>query len=202
MHRNLAGAHTARRRAERGPLLLAVVTLLALGLVLAGCSGGDSKAAVKRTTTTAPETTTTKPPPPKAPLTGLDDPSGQSLTRPAVSVKVENTAFARPQAGLDQADVVYEEVVEGGITRFVAIFNSQVPDVIGPVRSVRAMDPDIVWPLGGIFAFSGGTQDNIDLAATAPVKIATENNTDVLVRNAQGQPPRDAPHNLYALGGP
>ena len=203
MHRTPAGARTARRDAERGPLVLAAVTLLTLALVLAGCSGGDGKAAaVKRTTTTAPETTTTKPPPPKAPLTGLDDPSGQSITRPAASLKVENTEFARPQAGLDQADVVYEEVVEGGITRFVAIFNSQVPDVIGPVRSVRAMDPDIVWPLGGIFAFSGGTQDNVDHAATAPVNIVTENNTGVLVRNAQGQPPREAPHNLYALGGP
>ena len=101
------------------------------------------------------------PPPPTAPLTGLPDPSGDSLKRPAASLKVENTPDARPQGGLDQADVVYEEVVEGGITRLVAIFNSHVPDVIGPVRSVRAMDPDIVWPLGGLFAFSGGTEDNV-----------------------------------------
>ena len=137
-----------------------------------------------------------------APLTGLDDPSGQSLTRPAVSVKVENTPGARPQGGLDQADVVYEEVVEGDITRLVAMFNSQVPDVIGPVRSVRAIDPDIVWPLGGIFAFSGGAPVNVEAAQAAPVTIVTENNQDVLVRNAAGQPPRGAPHNLYALGPP
>ena len=79
-----------------------------------------------------------------------------------MSVKVENTPDARPQAGIDQADVLYEEVVEGNITRFVAIFNSQIPDVIGPVRSVRAEDPDIVWPIGGIFAYSGGAQVNVN----------------------------------------
>src|SRR5262249_44560808 len=109
---------------------------------------------------------------------------------------------SRPQGGLEQADVVYEEVVEGGITRFLAMYNSHVPDVIGPVRSVRAMDPDIVWPVGGIFAFSGGTDDNVIAAQAAPVRVITENNTDILVRNAAGQPPRSAPHNLYALGGP
>jgi hypothetical protein len=180
---------------------MAVVVVASLGL--AACSGGgDEKADAKKvtTTTTVPSTTTTAPPPPVAPLTGLDDPSGQSLTRPAVSAKVENTEFARPQAGLDQADVVYEEVVEGNITRLVAMFNSQIPAVIGPVRSVRAIDPDIVWPVGGIFTFSGGAAINVDAAAAAPVTIVTENNQDVLVRNAPDQPPRDSPHNLYALG--
>ena len=189
-----------RSSRTRGTLVLVALVALA-ALVLASCSGGDDAAAAKHTTTTAAPTTTTAPPP-TAPLTGLEDPTGASLKRPAASLKVENTEFARPQAGLDQADVVYEEVVEGGITRFVAIFNSQVPDVIGPVRSVRAMDADIVWPLGGIFAFSGGTIDNVNLAATAPVTIVTENNVGVLVRNAPGQPSREAPHNLYALGGP
>ena len=58
-----------------------------------------------------------------------------------MSVKVENTEAARPQTGIDQADVVYEEVVEGDITRFVAMFNSTVPAVIGPVRSVRTRTP-------------------------------------------------------------
>ena len=72
-------------------------------------------------------------------------------------MKIENTPEARPQSGLDVADVVYEEVVEGGITRFWAIFNSHAPDHVGPIRSVRRMDPDIVSPLGGVVAYSGGT---------------------------------------------
>ncbi len=197
---------STNRSGFRRALVAASVALL-LGASAAACSsGGDETAAAEKkkptTTTAAPSTTTTTPPPPRAPLTGLEDPSGQSVTRPAVSVKVENTPDARPQGGLDQADVVYEEVVEGNITRLVAMFNSQVPDVIGPVRSVRAIDPDIVWPLGGIFAFSGGAPINVEAAQAAPVTIVTENNTDVLVRNADGQPRRPAPHNLYALGPP
>ena len=172
-----------------------------LALTAAACGGGDSKAApVKRTTTTVPATTTTVAPP-IAPLTGLVDPSGQSLTRPALSVKVENTDAARPQTGIDQADVVYEEVVEGNITRFVAVFNSTVPNVIGPVRSVRAEDPDIVWPLGGIFAYSGGAPVNVDAINAAPVHAVDESAAgDAMVRNESNQPPRDAPHNLYGLG--
>ena len=99
---------------------------VALALTASACGGGSEAATPKRTTTTAAATTTTVAAP-VAPLTGLADPSGASLTRPALSVKVENTDAARPQAGIDQADVLYEEVVEGNITRFVAIFNSTVP---------------------------------------------------------------------------
>jgi hypothetical protein len=142
-------------------------------------------------------------PVPIAPLTGLADPGGASLTRPALSVKVENTPPARPQAGLDMADVVYEEEVEGNITRFLAIFNSTIPDTIGPVRSVREQDPDIVWPLGGVFAYSGGTADNVALINSAPVHTIDENAGDpngAMERNAPGQPPRDVPHNLYGHG--
>ena len=118
-------------------------------------------------------------------------------------MKVENTDAARPQTGIDQADVVYEEVVEGDITRFVAIFNSTVPGVIGPVRSVRAEDPDIVWPLGGIFAYSGGAPVNVDAINAAPVHAVDEDTAGAaMVRNEPNQPPRDAPHNLYGLGQP
>ena len=178
--------------------VLAGVAVLAL--VASACGGGDSKAATPKSTTTTVAPTTTTVAIPVAPLTGLQDPAGASLTRPALSVKVENTEAARPQTGIDQADVVYEEVVESNITRFVAVFNSAVPDVIGPVRSVRAEDPDIVWPLGGIFAYSGGAPVNVDAINAAPVNAVDENNEGVLVRNEPNQPPRDAPHNLYGLG--
>ncbi len=69
-----------------------------------------------------------------------------------------------PKYGVDQADVVYEEVVEGGITRLAAIFNSQAPDRVGPVRSVRKTDQSLVWPIGGVFAYSGGApvRDRVD----------------------------------------
>jgi hypothetical protein len=172
----------------------------ALALTASACGGGGSGAATPESTTTRASTTTTVAVP-SAPLTGLPDPGGASLTRPALSVKVENTEAARPQAGIEQADVLYEEVVEGNITRFVAIFNSEVPNVIGPVRSVRAEDPDIVSPLGGIFAYSGGAPVNVDAINAAPVHAVDEDAAGAaMVRNESSQPPRDAPHNLYGLG--
>lgn len=188
-----------RRTRRRGAALGVVV---ALATILAACGGGGGAAKPKATTTSAAATTTTVKPT-VAPLTGLDDPSGQSLTRPVLSVKVENTPDARPQAGIEQADVLYEEVVEAGITRFVAMFNSTVPDVVGPVRSVRAEDPDIVWPLGGIFAYSGGAPVNVDAINAAPVHAVDEDAAGpAMVRNQKDQPARDAPHNLYGLGQP
>jgi hypothetical protein len=135
----------------------------------------------------------------------VPNPTGESQRRPALSVKVENTPEARPQVGIDQADVVYEEEVEGNITRFVAIFNSTAPDTIGPVRSVRVQDPDIVWPIRGIFAYSGGAQEPVDAINAAPVH-AVDNTAAVadgrngMERDVPGQPPREAPHNLYAHG--
>jgi hypothetical protein len=178
-----------------------VAGVLVLTTALAACGGGgdSKKKAVAKTTTSTSTSTTTTVKIPIAPLTGALDPSGASLTRPALEIKVENTTAARPQAGIDQADVVYEEVVEGNITRFVTIFNSTVPETVGPVRSVRAEDPDIVWPLGGIFAFSGGAAVNVDAINAAPVKAVDESSAGSgMERNAAGQPPRDAPHNLYA----
>ncbi len=78
-------------------------------------------------------------------------------------MKIDNTQSGHPKYGVDQADVVYEEVVEAGITRLAAIFNSQAPDRVGPVRSVRKTDQSLVWPIGGIFAYSGGAPYAIDV---------------------------------------
>jgi hypothetical protein len=89
-----------------------------------------------------------------APLTGL--PAGrEARVRPALAVKIDGAPLAHPHVGLDHADVVYEEPVEG-ITRYVAVFHSQAPEVVGPIRSVRPMDPLIVRPLHGLLAISGG----------------------------------------------
>ena len=97
----------------------------------------------------------------RAPLTGRLDPTGATRAHGALAVKIENTPEARPQAGLDEADVVYEEVVEGGITRFWAVFDSRIPSTVGPIRSVRALDPDLVAPLHAVVAYSGGTDPNV-----------------------------------------
>jgi hypothetical protein len=149
------------------------------------------------TATTTPSTTTTTIPIPIAPLTGLPDPGGLALTRPALTVKIENTPEALPQWGINQADDVYEEIVNGGITRLAAIFNSQAPAKIGPVRSVRPTDTQVVWPLGGIFAYSGGAPYAVTSIETAPVKLVDESSAGTAMFR---DPDLEAPHNLFGIG--
>ena len=110
-------------------------------------------------------------------MTGLPDPTAVSMRRSALTVKIDNTPMAHPQFGINEADVVYEEIVEGGITRLAAIFDSHLPSVVGPVRSVRRTDREIVFPIGGIFAFSGGAEYALRSIATAPVKLYDEANS-------------------------
>jgi hypothetical protein len=191
-------------RTRRVQVIIGAVVLVAAIVAVAALAlgGGNDKK-----TATTPKSTTTKPRPPKpgrrAPLTGLVDKSGKSFTRPAVTVKVNNTGAAK-QYGIHQADVVYEEVVEGGITRLAAIFNSQAPQRVGPVRSVRKTDQSIVWPIGGVFVYSGGAQYAIDSINTAPVTQLDETRAGALMFRAEGtqyQSSSDytqAPYNLWA----
>jgi hypothetical protein len=147
------------------------------------------------TTTTSEPSTTTVLTGPIAPLTGLIDPSGAVATRCAVTVKIGNTVEAHPQDGVEFADVVYEEEVEGGITRLAAIYHSQAPDRSGPVRSVRPIDPSIVWPLRGVFVYSGGAPFELASLVGAPVtKVDETVGGSMMTRD----PSRKAPHNLYA----
>lgn len=102
--------------------------------------------------------------------------------------------MAHPQYGIDKADVVYEEIVEGGITRLAAIFNSNVPARVGPVRSVRRTDREIVFPIGGLFAFSGGAAYAVDSISTAPVRLFQQSNSGGAMFRDFSRPP---PHNLF-----
>lgn len=95
-------------------------------------------------------------PPPTCPLTGERPSSNAMLKRPAVAVKVENNPVAYPLAGLENADLVFEEVVEGGLTRFMAIFDCGDSASVGPVRSSRIVDPAIMIPATKILADAGG----------------------------------------------
>jgi hypothetical protein len=154
--------------------------------------------AARSSTSTGTSTTSSTLPPVIAPLTGLADASGLSHTRPALTVKIENIPAAMPQRGIEQADVIYEEIVEGGITRLAAIFNSHAPPEIGPVRSVRRTDKWIVWPIGGIFAYSGGAAYAVNDIATAPVHTVDETEAGpAMFRDNNGRVP---PNNLYAIG--
>src|SRR5665213_1325030 len=158
---------------------------LLVALVVVGVGIGVYSKMHSTTTTTT--TTTTKPAPvyPTAPLSGLPDPGGAALLRPALTVKIEDTPQALPQWGVDQADVVYEEIVNGGITRLAAIFNSQAPAKVGPVRSVRPTDTQVVWPLGGIFAFSGGAPYAVASISTVPgLKLINESSAGTVEMDA------------------
>lgn len=139
----------------------------------------------------------TPPPPPPAtcPLTGEEAPGGVVPGRPALAIKVENLPDARPQAGLQSADIVYEEPVEGGITRFIAVFQCAEVDRVGPVRSARAADPEVLSQFGvPVLAYSG--------AAPNVVRIVEDSDLVPLDETAGGDaftrdPARASPHNLY-----
>jgi len=113
-----------------------------------------------------------------APLTGL--PSGDvNLNRPSLAAKVDNHPAARPQLALDRADIVFEQLVEGGYSRFIAIWHSDLPLEVGPVRSVRPMDPDIMSPFGGILAYSGGQPRFTEAMLRTPVESANYEQSSV-----------------------
>ncbi|HEY8728977.1 MAG TPA: DUF3048 domain-containing protein [Acidothermaceae bacterium] len=92
------------------------------------------------------------------PLTGAPASSAAAGTRPALAAKIDNVEGAWPQAGLNQADIVFDIPVEGGLTRLLAIFHSQDVALFGPIRSGRPVDADLLHLLGhAYYAFSGGT---------------------------------------------
>ena len=173
-------------------ITILVVAVLAVAAMIVILVRRHSTPSAAPTTTT----TTTTVPVKIAPLTGLPDPSGSAFTRSALTVKIENTPDALPQWGVDQADVVYEEIVNGGITRLAAIFNSQAPAKVGPVRSVRPTDTQVGWPSGGIFAYSGGAAYAVASIETAPVKLIDESSAGTaMFRDLSLFPP----HNLFAI---
>jgi Protein of unknown function (DUF3048) N-terminal domain/Protein of unknown function (DUF3048) C-terminal domain len=174
--------------------VVAVLVAVTAGIALVGGSGH------RAATTTVPRATSTthtiadRPGGVIAPLTGLRDLTSGSAHRPALTIKIENTNLADPQIGLQQADVVYEEVVEGQITRLLAIFQSHVPPVVGPVRSVRRTDQGVVTPIGGIFVYSGGAPYAVTSIRTAPVTLVDETRAGSAMFRDQS---REKPHNLY-----
>lgn len=176
--------------------------VVAIGGILAGCGAAHAQRAAsappstQASTTEAVATTTTDPPPPVCPLTDLPAPDGKVPQRPALAIKVENLPQARPQYGLSAADVIYEEPVEGGITRFIVIYQCHDSARVEPVRSGRLIDPGIVEQYGAhpLFAYSGAIGAAITAIRTSPL-------VDVGVYRAPlsafwRDPAREAPHNL------
>ena len=156
------------------PLRTIAVPLLGFALVLTACSSHDSPPKKHHTAASpSPTATTSTPPPPPQPshLAGrLGAPNG-----PVYAVKIDNTHNAHPQVGVSKADVVYIEQVEGGATRLAAIYSSRYPTHVGPVRSGRITDIDLLRqygdPVGLIY--SGSQNKLADNLRRADLKLVS-----------------------------
>ncbi|WP_310964330.1 DUF3048 domain-containing protein [Nocardioides terrisoli] len=160
---------SARLPQRRTRTFALVLLALALGLSLAAC-GGSKKPAQSR-----PESQPIQGGSTLAavwPLTGL--PAGNKTPKHRVlAVKIPNTAESYPQTGMSAADMVSEELVEGGITRLAVFYYSRVPSLVGPVRSMRASDMGIVKPLHAVLVSSGAAPPTLRRLSHAHIPFYT-----------------------------
>jgi len=173
---------------------LAVAGLVALAaLGLAGCKQEAAVVTSAWPTATIERTVPEPAVPPVWPFTGRDAPSAEAISQRPMSVKIENSNVARPQIGLNSADVVYETVVEGGITRFNCIFHSKLPKVVGPVRSARLSDQWIVPQYDAMMFFSGRSSSVGAVLAKRKVTVLEHGRVPSAYHRVGN---RSAPHNL------
>lgn len=184
---------TAYKHARRGTALALTVILFALTACAAETSPAPASVpagAVLSKPSPSPEAPAVE----LAPLLGTTVPAG-SLDHAAISAKIDNHSSARPQVGLERTDIVFEELVEGGITRYLAVWHSDVPNLLGPIRSIRPMDPDIAAPFGGIIFYAGGQPHFVDMMRDTPVYNAIHGQPDT-DRSMHRVADRRAPHNV------
>jgi Tfp pilus assembly major pilin PilA len=190
------------------------IWVVVMALAAAACSGGEEPVAAQTTTTTTtaptttttttaaptttatstttiPTTTTTLYPGPWSPLNGTPV-EADAIDRRVIAVKIDNHPSARPQTGLDQADAVYELIVEGGLTRFIALFQTVDPEKVGPIRSGRPTDPTLIAFLDAPLQISGAQSWIISRINATGVKLIGDNGTTTFRDSS-----RSAPHNLY-----
>lgn len=173
-------------------IVLAVVIVIALGAGLAVSHHRSKPLAVVKPVIVKPK------PPPKpttvaSTLSGLQvDPTLNNL--PVTGVMIENSTDARPQSGLGQAGVVFEAVAEGGVTRFLALFQDTSPSNVGPIRSARPYY--VQWDLGfdAAYAHVGGSPD-----ALSDIKSWGVHDLDEFANGGSYHriSTREAPHNVY-----
>jgi len=172
-----------------------LLCLLVLFALLAAACDDDPEPQATRRSPTPSESPPPPPEPIRCPLTGTEA-GAVDITRPAMGAKIDNHPRSRPQAGLETADIVYEELVEGGLTRFMGIYHCGDAADLGPVRSARAVDPDILVQYAPVlFAYSGASPNNLNkVAATAGVINLLHGANGPAYARRGG---RGAPHNLY-----
>jgi len=171
--------------ATRGFALLGALTLS----LLAACGGGSSAGHAQKSA--AP------PPPPKpCPLTGQLPTGGEDVGRVALAMKIDNVDVGRPQAGIDRADLVVEETVEGGLTRLFAVFQCDKAASVGPVRSARTTDAALLRLFdGAVFGYSGANPRAIaPVARTSHAVLLSYDDNPTLFHRDNSRP---APHNVF-----
>jgi hypothetical protein len=179
-------AHGRDWRTGRRRTRAAVAVAVAAVLLLAACSGKDSDGKPGGQSTAQGLTLSGE-----WPLTGLPS-SGNTPKHPVMVVKIDNTDSSSPQIGLSKADLVTEELVEGGVTRLAVFFYQHVPKLVGPVRSMRATDIGIVKPAKAVLVASGGAPPTVRRIKRAGIKAYTEGATGYERDNS-----RTAPYNLF-----
>lgn len=130
-----------------------------------------------------------------APLSGLGV-EENIANRPVTSITIENSGEARPQSGLMEADVVFEAIAEGGITRFLALYQSNAPEYIGPIRSARPYYVEWAKAFDAGYVHAGGSPDGLQTISSLGVKdiSAFSYGDDIFFRTSD----RQSPHNLYS----
>ena len=192
-------ASGARKRSVANRRWMAAIAGLVILLAGGGIALAVSSSRGKTTPKGAPNipvvTTTTAPSGPPCPLTGEPTSASGVPQRPALAIKVDNYPQARPQSGLNQADLVFEEPVESGITRLVAVFQCQSPPLVGPIRSARAVDVQILDQLSKpLFIHAGGISPVLSLLRDADIINDDIFDYGSIVQKVSG---RSAPYNTY-----
>ncbi|MEU9283465.1 DUF3048 domain-containing protein [Streptomyces sp. NPDC048275] len=180
-------------RMRRGAMTATLLTAAVTGSLMTGCTSGGGAIDDGRGRVPSPS-----PSPNPSPSRG--QPQGDTGTStdsvgPVLAVKIDNVRAARPQTGLDAADLVYAEQVEGGLSRLMAIYASKLPKVIGPVRSARESDLELLRQFDKpTLAFSGAQHKLLPLIDKAPLIAAPpEQHSDAYYRGND----KPSPHNLY-----
>ena len=195
-------ATSSRRRWNRTRAHRTVTSALVVGLAGLLLSACGSNPAPHATTTTS-TTTTVKPVAiVRCPLTGTPAPGNVVPERPAIAMKVDNyslgpaPAEARPQSGLDYADIIFEEQVEGSITRYAAVFQCHnAPSLVGPIRSARWTDVQMLSQLGHpLFVHVGGIIPVLQVVAASSLVNVDLGGHPSLEENPPG---RYAPYDTY-----
>ncbi|MFE9095714.1 DUF3048 domain-containing protein [Streptomyces sp. NPDC007264] len=173
-------------RIRRGVTAAALLIAAVAGSLVAGCSTGGGSPDGRG------EQQQTRPP-------GDGGRTSAPPTGPVLAVKIDNVPAARPQTGLEQADVVYAEQVEGGLSRLMAVFATKLPKVVGPVRSARESDLELLRQFDDpTLAFSGAQHKLLPLIDKAPLTPESpDTNADAYFRGSG----KAAPHNLYLRPG-